>query len=190
MKSLKTYSTKKYFGTFLKIVKSKPDGHCIIHSTTHCFVHRYPNRYHEVYIDLLRHIRTECSRNRMVYAPILKHGVANSLDDECENYMVYKIFDTLFGGMILNIVANILHRYIFIVEKHESSEYCVTIICPRENNTPIYCTSRAGESPLILLKTGLHVCLHVHAPFYHSVKHLISSINPRIWNVLMESILV
>ena len=58
--------------------------------------------------------------------------------------------------MVLNIVANILHRDIFIVEKHQSSEYCVTIICPRENNTPIYCTSRAGESPLILLKTGLH----------------------------------
>ena len=54
------------------------------------------------------------------------------------------------------MVANILHRDIFIVEKNESSEYCVTMICPRENDTPIYCTSRAGESPLILLKIGLH----------------------------------
>ena len=34
------------------------------------------------------------------------------------------------------------------------------------------------------------VCLHVNAPFYHSVKRLISSINPRMWNVLMKSILV
>ena len=91
---IKSLLNEETFWNSLKIVKSKPDGHCIIHSTAHCLVHQYPNRYHEVYIDLLRHIRTECSRNRLVYAPILEHGVTNSLDDECENYIVYKIFDT------------------------------------------------------------------------------------------------
>ena len=140
----------------MKIVKSKPDGHCIIYSTAHGLVSRYPSRYHEVYSNLLHDIRIECSRNRMEYAPILEHGLTNSLEDERENDKLYNFFDTLFGDMVLNIVANILHQYIFIIEKHTSSEYCVTIICPRENNTPIYCTSRAGVSPLILLKTGLH----------------------------------
>ena len=51
----------------------------------------------------------------MVYVPILEHGVTNSLDDECENYIVYNIFDTLFEDMVLNIVANILHWDILLL---------------------------------------------------------------------------
>ena len=54
----------------------------------------------------------------MVYAPIVDKGVTNSFDDERENYILNKVFDTLFGDMVANIVANILNQVIFIIETH------------------------------------------------------------------------
>ena len=44
----------------------------------------------------------------MVYAPIVEKGATTSFDDERENYILNKVFDTLFGDMLANIVANIL----------------------------------------------------------------------------------
>ena len=91
----------------------------------------------------------------MVYAPIVDKGVTNSFDDEREHYILNKVFDTLFGDMVANIVANILNQEIFIIERPTFSEYRVTVVSPIENNSQIY-TNMADESPLVLLKTGLH----------------------------------
>ena len=91
----------------------------------------------------------------MVYASIVDKGVTNSFDDERENYILNKVFDTLFGDMVANIVANILNQEIFIIERPTFSEYRVTVVSPIENNSQIY-TNMADESPLVLLKTGLH----------------------------------
>ena len=115
-----------------------------------------PMMTNEVYYNLLLHIRTECSRNRMVYSPILEHGVQNSLDHESENYIMNKGFNTLFGDMVPNIVANILNQDIFIIEKAAPREHFVTVISPREDTTQLYRTHRAGECTLIFLKTGRH----------------------------------
>ena len=95
-------------------------------------------------------------RNRMVYAPIVGKGITNFFDDERENYILNKVFHTLFGDMVPNIVANILNQEIFIIERLPFSEYRVTVVSPSENNSQTYYTNMAEESPLILLKTGLH----------------------------------
>ena len=132
------------FWKILKVVKSKPDGHCIIHSTAHCLVHRYQSKCYEVYYNLLLHIRTECFRNRMVYSPILEHGVQNSLDHESENYIVNKVFKTLFGDMVPNIVANILNQDIFIIEKAAPREHFVTVVPERTTHNFIAHTGPAS----------------------------------------------
>ena len=88
----------------------------------------------------------------MVYSPILEHGVQNSLDHESENYIMNKVFNTLFGDMVPNIVANILNQDIFIIEKAAPREHFVTVVSPREDNTQIYRTHRAGECTLIFFK--------------------------------------
>ena len=57
--------------------------------------------------------------------------------------------------MVVKIVANILNQEIFIIERPTFSEYCVTVVSPKENNSQMY-TNMAEESPLVLLKTGLY----------------------------------
>ena len=109
----------------LNIIKAKPDGHCIIHASTHCLVHQYLNRY--LYCNLLRYIRTECSRNRMAYAPIVEKGQHPLLA------MNVKLVDQTkyLAHHLVTWYQTLLQIYyikIFFIEKPTSPEYCVTVV--------------------------------------------------------------
>ena len=121
------------FDEMYDIVKSPMDGHCFIHSLIYS-VNRSGNKFIS-YMDLIKIIRNETTRNMGTYMNYLVEYTHNQVLNEMENYLKSKIYNSNYVDLIPFITANALGIIIDIYEKKLNRKITLTSIKPESDNT-------------------------------------------------------
>ena len=129
MAELKYEIKTGHFWNLFRIVKSAPDGHCLIHSITTSL-----RVQHKRAVDndiILKSIQTETHSNIEKYKGFLEEYQKLKLIKHMKDYIYLKKYNTIFGDQVPLIIANALQLDIIIIEARENSWYPRIIAGPQ-----------------------------------------------------------
>ena len=106
-------SSREFWHAF-KIVKSKPDGHCLVSSMSTSLRLQHGEIMNND--SLLNKIISETTENIRLYRAFQSPTQASSLQAQLNDYMERKIYNTCFGDCVPLIIANMLHINIILIE--------------------------------------------------------------------------
>ena len=125
------------FWSYFKILKSPPDGHCIIHSILRCLLAKYGELSRNT-MSLLHTLMNECLSNINSYMPYFD-GDSNLFLYLMNEYMIRKVYNTSFGDIVPFIMSNALNEIIVIIETNSNGPR-VMVIKPKNSYHPVsYC---------------------------------------------------
>ena len=130
------------------IHKSPADGHCLIYSLVTGIESMHPS-WRISSQRILDALKQETLSNMEMYIPFVDGASQESLINAMNAYVLHKIYNTLFGDNVPQIVANALGINIIIINKTEHL-HNVSMVCPYGNGS--FETSKY----VFVYKHGLH----------------------------------
>ena len=114
---LKKLLEKHELWSFLSLMKSPMDGHCLIHSVVSSYNLQRPDREQITHESVLFGLINETKGHVDAYKPFLEENSNKTLLNGLDQYVNAKNYDTSFGDILPNILANVLSCEIIIIEK-------------------------------------------------------------------------
>ena len=107
------------FSDHFRLINSKPDGHCILHSITSC-LHHYNTSVDkcDIFAFLLHSLRTECLRNVHLYTQLFESIFV--FDNERDRYLNSKEFNLSFVDLVPQMFSNVLGCGIIVIDVHSA----------------------------------------------------------------------
>ena len=111
---LRQQLSSREFWHAIKMVKSKPDGHCLVSSMSISLRLQHGEIMHNE--SLSNKIISETTENIRLYRAFQSSTQASSLQAQVNDYVESKIYNTSLGDCAPLIIANMLHINIIIIE--------------------------------------------------------------------------
>ena len=131
--------------TKFNITKSPGDGHCFLHSVVTSLNAQLPKLRPLDKATLTCKLDDETLFNAKQYCGVM--GSGKTLLKELNDYVVNRVYDTLFGDIVPNIVANALGIGFVIVYVSQHGKLCVNVVTSRNENNTYW---------VVLYKSGTH----------------------------------
>ena len=131
--------------TKFNITKSPGDGHCFLHSVVTSLNAQLPKLRPLDKTTLTCKLDDETLFNAKQYCGVM--GSGKTLLKELNDYVVNRVYDTLFGDIVPNIVANALGIGFVIVYVSQQGKLCVNVVTSRNENNTYW---------VVLYKSGTH----------------------------------
>ena len=158
--------SNKSFWLYFSIRKSPGDGLCFIHSLAISLLSQARSNNITTQ-ELLQKLKYETLVNIDFYEQFYDGSTGDGLVTLMNEYILHKRYNTSYGDMVPNVMANAIGITIIIISKLIDS-YSVQMVCPRHITN---CTS----STVIIFKIGEHYdgcVLHEFAPIHSGIADL------------------
>ena len=126
---------------------SSGDGHCFIYSMVTGFKSLHPS-CNISSNDILGRLWEETINNSDMYIPFIENRSKESLCNGLKAYILHKVYNTSFGGLVPQIVVNALEINLIIIHKMEET-YDLTILSPWHSDS-------LDDRCVMVFKNGLH----------------------------------
>ena len=124
------------FNTLLRqasyeIIRSPGDGHCLIHSIQTCLRHQKIALPREI-VEI---VQSEVLQNLPAYS---RFAPSDNIISEMSRYILNKDYNSLFGDMLSDILANALKCAICILNKQETNYNIIWINEDKSSETTLF----------------------------------------------------
>ena len=140
------------------IDKSPADGHCFMHSVIKSHSSQLLNFPHENIDSLLEKLKNETYNNASRYVEFIDGDGLTALHSGVTEYIYNKKYDTSYGDLIPNIIANAIMKNIIIVMKTKGNTRIELISC-LEANQPSILVYKNGAHYDAIIPIGSHTNL-------------------------------